>query len=203
MKKIIILTLTVFLPCLKMQAREPYATKSEITIRIGGVDIDNLDDPGFNRPSSYWNTPLGRYNEGRYEYGRAFCTPAITISYTNEMKRWLALTINASYVGFFQREKEIETNTITDKYSSHRFTLYPMVRFSYFNRPLIRLYSALGLGIGFKSGGWSSDNNNSSTYYTSGQATFFGVSVGKKLVASWELGIGSMGIATMGIGYRF
>ena len=186
--------------------REPYKPKHEITVRWGIVD--EFFNDGFwddwNWSPYYTNTPLERYNNGKYYWGDEVYTQAISLSYTHEIKRWLALSINATYSGAFQDEKRREDDRVVSEYAKHRLGLFPMVKFTYFNRPMIRLYSAVGFGVGFKTENWSNTSRSRmNETHVSGQATFFGVSVGKRLFASWEVGTGSMGYLIMGGGYRF
>ena len=185
--------------------REPYKSKHEISIRYGVVDdFFNNDFWSDWNWGYYYETPLERYNNGKYYFDDKVYTQAISLSYTHELKRWLALSINIAYSGVFQKEREKEGNMVISEYKKHRFGIIPMVRFNYFNRPMIRLYSAVGLGLGTKNESWSNTNRgNINMTRVSGQATFFGVSVGKKIFASSEIGAGGMGILTIGGGYRF
>ena len=186
----------------KVYADEPYKLKDEFTVRIGVVD--GFDSDYWDWDWYYMDTPLERYEKGRYYYDDKIFTEAITLSYSKELKGWLALGINVSYSGVFQKERRTSDDQVVNKYKKHRIGLFPTVKFIYFNRPIIRLYSAAGFGIGVKDERWTS-NRGSHIRETrlSGQVTFFGVSVGKKLFASWEVGAGSMGYITMGAGYRF
>lgn len=114
------------------------------------------------------------------------------------------MSINLSYSGVSQKERSSENDQVVNTYRKHRFAVFPSVKFTYFNRPMVRLYSAAGFGFGLKKEKWSSSPKDyTNDTHVSGQLTFFGVSVGKKLFASWEVGVGSMGILTMGGGYRF
>lgn len=194
---------TMSVTTIQARSREPYKPKHELTVRWGLHDDEVFDswdwDWGWHDES-----PLERYNKGRYYYDDKVYTQAVSLSYTREIKRWLAMSINASYSGISQNERSIENDHIVNTYRKHRFAVFPSVRFTYFNRPMIRLYSEAGFGFGLKREKWAS----SPKYYTnethmSGQLTFFGVSVGKKLFASWEVGYGSMGYLTICGGYRF
>jgi hypothetical protein len=184
------------------RSREPYKPKHELTVRWGLYDSEVFD--------SNWNwewsdeSPLERYNKGRYYCDDKLYTQAVSLSCTHEIKRWLAMSLNLSYSGVSQNERLTESDLIVNTYRKHRFAVFPSVKFTYFNRPMIRLYSAAGFGFGLK----REKSSGSSDYYTNktrvgGQLTFFGVSVGKDLFASWELGYGSMGFLTICGGYRF
>lgn len=205
MKKVTLLTICAIISSsfIALQAREPYKPKSEITVRWGWIDTGDWDDWGWEWSDNYAKTPLERYNNGKYYYDDKVYTQAISVSYTNEIKRWLALSINGAYSGVLQNERDTNYNNIVSKYRKHRISVFPMVRFTYLNRPMIRLYSAAGLGFGMTSEKWSDNNYKKNKTFIEGQATFFGVSVGKTFFASWELGVGAMGIFTMGAGYRF
>ena len=205
MKKLILLIACCILTSLYVDeacAAEPYKLKSEFTIRVGVVD-------GFD--SGYWDwgwyhvdTPLERYEKGRYYYDNKIFTEAISLSYSHELKKWLSLGVNVSYSGVFQKERRTSDDQIVNRYKKHRIGLFPLVKFTYFNRPIIRLYSAAGFGIGVKDVRWTnSRSSHERETRLSGQLTFFGVSVGKKLFASWEVGAGSAGYITMCAGYRF
>ncbi|MDR2679309.1 MAG: hypothetical protein LBC47_00710 [Tannerella sp.] len=187
----------------RTREREPYKLKREITVRWGAVnDILYSNTNWFDY--YYW-TPLERYNGGKYYYDDKIYTQAISLSYTQELKRWLALSVNAVYSGISQNKRSTETNQISDKYRKYHFSIYPAVRFTYFNRPVIRLYSAVGLGLGITDEKWSNDyqSYNRETNL-GGQITFFGVSVGKNLFALWETGVGDTGyFLIIGGGYRF
>ena len=186
--------------------REPYKPKQEITVRYGVVD-DFLNNDFWSdwwKWSFYEVSPLERYNNGKYYYDDKIYTQAISLSYTREIKRWLALSVSVAYSGVSQKERKREDNKVISEYKKHRLGIVPMVRFTYFNRPVIRLYSAVGLGFGIKNESWSNTKrDNINTTRLCGQATFFGVSVGKKIFATTEIGTGEMGILTIGGGYRF
>jgi len=203
MRKIILLSVCFIIIslCTVTYGGEPNKNKHEFSIRWGAI-YDLYENHDY---SYYWSSPLERYNSGKYHFGDKTSTEAITLSYAREMKRWLTLSLNASYFGVFQREMENGSNKIADRYKKHKISVYPMVRFTYLNRPMIRLYSSVGIGLGLTKEGWSNNSRhyNDNDAYIEGQLTFFGISVGKKLFVSAEIGLGAMGYLTMGGGYRF
>ena len=205
MKKLILLTvccLFTSLYAVKVYAGEPYELKKEFTVRLGVVD--GFDNDYWDWDWYYYDTPLERYEKGRYYYDDKIFTEAITLSYSHELKRWLALGINVTYSGVFQKQRRRSDDQVVNEYKRHRLALYPMVKFTYFNRPIIRLYSAAGFGFGVEDERWTSDrSSHERETLLVGQLTLFGVSVGKKLFASWEVGAGSAGYITMCAGYRF
>ena len=85
--------------------------------------------------------------------------------------------------------------------------LVPTVRFTYLNRPIVRLYSSIGVGVGFcrertRNVEGYIENNQHETFCPA-QITLLGVSVGRRLFGFAELSTGSLGVCTAGIGYRF
>lgn len=207
MRKILFLTACfLFIPYgAQINAGEPYKLKNEFTVRWGLVDDDDWIESDWDWDWDYgWNSPLDRYNSGKYYRDDKECTQAISLSYTHEIKKWLALSIVGVYSGIRQNERERQTHEIVGRYRKHRIAVFPMVRFTYLNRPVVRLYSALGFGFGMTKERWSYEHHKKENdTYLQGQATFFGVSVGKKWFCSTEIGVGAMGILTIGTGYRF
>lgn len=88
-------------------------------------------------------------------------------------------------------------------------TLMPSVRFTYLNRPWVRLYSGLDLGCGYlasdsRSGKSSdSDDSSGSNFLFAFNVTAFGVNVGKGFYGLFELNAGYDAIVKVGIGARF
>ena len=157
--------------------------------------------PGVPAGRFEGNTPCERYTRRRYSYGDLIYTPALSVGYTQGLSRWLALGVQTSYSGIYQSQR-LDGMSVDHLYT-HRLAIYPAVRFTYLNRPMVRLYSGLGLGVGMK---WEREFFNPDVRYSvfpTGQVTFFGVSVGRALFANWELGYGVKGYLTLGMGYRW
>ena len=87
--------------------------------------------------------------------------------------------------------------------------LMPMCNFTYFKRPVIRLYGSAGVGVckyfGYSSLVWkSADSFVDKTFKMEAQLVPFGFELGRKLFFYMELGLGTVYIgANAGIGYRF
>lgn len=167
----------------------------------------NLGDPtyAFMRIYDYYYD----YNLGNswlrtdaYEKWSVY-TPAITAGYLYRPLKWFWVGGDISYMTRVDLYHDIITDDRLGKSETHLFSISPYVRFSYLNREKVNLYSGVGLGI----------LHYFETYYNSNgfgyqselgfQVTFIGVSFGKALFGSAELGVGYKGIFNMGIGYRF
>ena len=92
----------------------------------------------------------------------------------------------------------------------HLLGIMPEIRFSYFNRPHVTLYSGLSVGVDLHIPGKYEGNEAYKDYYpdplfySAFQATLFGVKAGgSHWFGSFELGAGYKGIASLGVGYEF
>lgn len=87
--------------------------------------------------------------------------------------------------------------------------LMPSVRFTYLNRPWVRLYLGVDLGCGYfasdsRSGKSSeSDDSSGNNFLVAFNVTAFGVNVGKGFYGLFELNAGYDAIVKVGIGARF
>ena len=127
------------------------------------------------------------------QYGSVHNYPYLTLSYNHFIKKWFSIDTRVSLGGYYYY-----VNTGRDTHVEH-FDFNPyisvtgMARFSYLNKPAVRLYSSVGVGL----------VANSDLLPTI-QLTYFGVSFGKRLFGFVELGAGLEYLGGMcGLGYRF
>lgn len=85
------------------------------------------------------------------------------------------------------------------------FSVMPSVRFTYLNRPWVRLYSGVDLGVGYflstrQDMAKEKDSNN---FLFAFNITPLGVNVGKQFYGLFELNAGFDSIVKVGIGARF
>ncbi|MGL4806587.1 MAG: hypothetical protein ACRC26_09605 [Bacteroidales bacterium] len=127
-------------------------------------------------------------------------TGAISLGYSNQVMKRLAVGVEATYVGIYQSYYKRFTNERVSSRNQHLLSFSPMCRVTYLNRKYVRLYSQLSLGVGvYLENG--SENFRDVTF--EGHLTYFGMTFGSKLFGIAELGVGSRGFASFGIGYRF
>lgn len=173
----------------------------------------NIGDPLFNMlySGSEQCYPYG------YDYDRWFkpdvydaaysLLPTFSLSYYYAVKPWL-------HVGgeiYFSGEYSVVRDRISDKYrgisGNTGLSISPAIRFPYWNKRYVGLYSGLSLGlyIGMAQGAGLYDPNKSDFVYVlpAFQVTALGVRVGNKVYGIAEIGIGNKGIVTIGIGARF
>jgi hypothetical protein len=79
------------------------------------------------------------------------------------------------------------------------------VLFSYVNKPNVRMYSGVGLGIMVDFGRATMDGNHygDNKLWPGGQLTFMGIRYGRAFGGFFEFGFGSYGIINAGLSYKF
>ena len=155
------------------------------------------DDKGY--PGSDYESALN------YTGPRIF-TGSISAGYTYNVLHWLSVGGAFTYSGDYQKRYDRATDQEQEKNKANRFYLMPMLRFNYLNRPAIRLYSQVGVGISYMNEReyFKDKLYTTSGWGTSAQITLIGISVGKKLFGFAEvLGTGVQGSVVVGIGYKF
>lgn len=143
-------------------------------------------------------------------YGKEYSTGAFTAEFAFIVKKWLTVSMNLAYNQqwryLFSNKGTTQTKIGIDKF--YHLGLIPEARFTYLNRPNIRLYSGVGLGIGYE---LKKGNNNGNVIF-SGDTELspvvsvipFGLSFGRTIFGFAELQVGTFMSGTrVGIGYRF
>ncbi len=79
------------------------------------------------------------------------------------------------------------------------------VTFSYVNKPIVRMYSGIGMGltIDFGSATFDGQQYTERKLWPGGQLTLMGIRFGRALGGYFEFGFGSFGIINAGVSYRF
>lgn len=156
----------------------------------------------------YYDSPMYPEGSDYYRTEEGFQTCAINLSYSYRAERWLEVGVLFSYNGIYDdvylhrdgKQYLVGSNDVTD------LSLIPMVRFSWYRSKYVRLYSAVGAGVIFSVSRYETDisRERNLEYAFAGQLTAFGVSAGRKLFGFAEVGsVGSAGVVSFGIGYRF
>lgn len=127
---------------------------------------------------------------------------------------WIGVSINYGYTQDnvsirYTLDDPLAFNLVGTQ-SYHLIGILPDIRFSYFNRPHVTLYSALSIGVVAHIRGKYEGDEVYKDYYTHSkiysafQATLFGVKAGgNHWFGSFELGAGYKGFASLGVGYEF
>lgn len=136
------------------------------------------------------------------------------IHYYYQINHWLQVgckttTEAMSYISYTDSTKKV-----IDTRSDYVFlNITPSVRFTYLNRPWVRLYSGIDAGLGILVGGNSKSNSSGeessdgkskgNNCYPAINITPIGISVGKGFFGMLETNIGSEAFIKVGIGARW
>ncbi len=154
-------------------------------------------------------------------------TPVFAAAYHFRATKWLWIGLHTQYVHY----EDLEIGDITQTVPGicdrryHAVSIMPELRFSWFNRPHVTLYSELSFGVTkfigrvtnydlsyadnsttyFDINPNSNTNNKTSrTLFFSPHVTLFGIRAGgDHWFGSFELGVGFKGFGAIGVGYGF
>ena len=125
-----------------------------------------------------------------------------SIHYYYQVKPWCQVGIKTTVEG--AKNTRFSDTLHTSVSSIDRYLLIsvmPSVRFTYLNRPWVRLYSGVDLGLGIF--GTEGNDSSSGDFLFTFNVTAFGVNVGKKFFGQFELNAGFDSFVKVGIGARF
>lgn len=147
------------------------------------------------------------YPDDLYYRGPLKTSGGYSLSYMYSPLRWLSVGLYAGYVSQWQSNLLRASRSVVSTTTERHLMLVPTVRFTYLNRPIVRLYSSIGIGVGFcrertRNVDGSLEFSENSRFCPA-EVTLFGVSVGRRLFGFAELSTGSLGVCSAGIGYRF
>lgn len=126
--------------------------------------------------------------------GKHYTTGNIGAEFAWNAKRWLAVCASAYVTPFWADMYDGQTHARKERMSGVAVSGLASVRFNYFNRPYVRLYSAVGMGF-------YADKEGANFQL---QGVPFGVSFGGRVFGYAELGIGTLFMGgNIGIGYKF
>ena len=116
-----------------------------------------------------------------------------SFSYTYHHLRWLQYGGTVTFGATTRWRKDAFTGEKTENLSTHAVAVMPSVRFVWFYREKVQLYSSISLGL-------VTDFDEA---YVWGDVALIGCSFGRKVFGFVELGGGMAGSARIGLGYRF
>lgn len=180
--------------------------KHEFRLTVGSTPLFEDDFFVYDEPNIEQRYPVIYPDDLTYR-GALKTSGGYALSYMYSPAKWFSVGLYAGYVCQWQTTRLRATQTVTSKTAERHLMLVPTVRFTYLNRPIVRLYSSIGVGAGFcrertrnVDGHIEADHHST---FCPAEVTLLGVSVGRRLFGFAELSIGSMGMCAAGIGYRF
>lgn len=136
--------------------------------------------------------------------GPAYMTGLISAEIDINFKRWFALTVGLGFNGIFQNVYDPMTGRRAGQNSGISVSILPEARFNWLNRDMVRMYSAIGLGLTLGSMTERDFGYTDLMLYPVVQVTPVGISVGRRVYGFAEAGIGTQFLGGMaGVGVRF
>lgn len=201
MKKVlfIIIAILAALPSFAKKDAEVERLPFKYEVRLGWGGYPNTFIVG---PFSSYDIEIPRYPSISTMYngycGPTYMTGAIAAEFSFHLKKWCSVGGVFSYTGIYADRYDKFTSEKISRENGASLLFMPQVRFSYLNKPSVKLYSSVGLGVGY------SAFRTLSEAVPAMQLSLFGVSFGRKFFGFFELGIGYMYSGCMaGVGYRF
>lgn len=154
---------------------------------FSGSDVDSEASDGFSR----------------YREGSLRSTGAAGVSYACRVNGWVEVGATLSYVGLSRDAEFYSDDEVCEASMRERYvTVMPFARIYWLTRRNVRLYSTFQVGFQWAHREpYFGDADNKG--YLAGHFSLLGVSVGRRLFAYAEGGVGMRGIAVCGVGYRF
>jgi hypothetical protein len=162
-------------------------------------------------------TEMSSYN-GRYLSGETFTNPNSAGTFYLGYGRSLNNVVSMGFLFGFQSFSYTGTAAYSTNYgypvdstpvklSSHDILLSGIARvqFCYVNKPMIRMYSGIGIGItvNFGTGKIQDYEFSERKLWPAGQLTLMGLRFGRAFGGFFEFGFGSYGIINAGLSYKF
>jgi hypothetical protein len=158
------------------------------------------------------------YSDYYYNYDETDVTTAG--SFSIGYNRMLNKVVSIGFIGGYQRlsyTKEYNGYSYYPNDSAYHFTAQctdnilsgmAKITFNYVNKPMIRVYSGIGMGIGVDLSSELGDRptdtkQNEKKIVPAGQLTFMGVRFGRQFGGFCEFGIGTNAIVSAGLSYQF
>lgn len=169
-----------------------FSPKHDIRVGVGTVSLPTLLalDEGYN--DYYPDFRRDMANADTYLTPRMF-VGNYSLTYTYQDRRWLQYGGQVVFGASTCSRKEVHTNGGVENLNRYVLSVMPTVRFSWFYRDAVQMYSSVSLGV-------VTDFDELMVW---GDATLFGCSFGRKFFGFAEVGMGMSGWLRGGIGYRF
>lgn len=140
--------------------------------------------------------------------GSSVRLPAFRLEYGYNIKQWLNVGGGVYYTHNAWPLKYSGTGTPAWTEKAHTVSVMANVRFYWLNRPLVRMYSGIGAGVGIVTSNMgaltASESVNMDTYCTLAlDVRLVGLTVGRRVYGRFEAGVLGTGLVTAGIGCRF
>ena len=121
------------------------------------------------------------------------------------VNEWLYVGGSLTWTGGFSGVYRYDIHERTGMQNYNLYSIMPTMRFAWLRRGIVQLYSGVGIGVTVttrESNPLPTCRVNVSTI-AAYDLTFFGIAVGRKVFGYIDLGMGTRGVVSAGIGCRF
>ena len=170
-----------------------FTPKHDIRAGVGSMSLVTsfaLDDWGCYEPVIDFRGDMA--SADTYLTPRMF-VGNYSLSYTYHDRRWLSYGGTAVFGASTRWRKDSITGEKIDNLSYYCLSIMPTVRFNWFYRDAVQLYSTVSVGV----------ITDFDEVYPWGDLTRVGCSFGRKFFGFAEVGMGTAGWLRAGVGYRF
>ena len=185
---------TTVITIVKRHKSLEFTPKHDIRVGVGTLSAVTsllLDDWGFaDSPVRNFRSDMASadtYLTPRYFVGN------YSLSYTYHDRHWLQYGGTAVFGVSTRWRKSSITGEKLDNLSYYSLSIMPTVRFNWFYRDAVQLYSTISVGL----------VTDFDEVYPWGDLTLVGCSFGRKFFGFAEVGMGMAGWLRAGVGYRF
>ena len=172
-----------------------FTPKHDIRVGVGTLSAVTsllLDDWGYAESSLPRDFRSDMASTDTYLTPRYF-VGNYSLSYTYQDRRWLQYGGKIVFGASTRWRKSAHTGEKIDNLSYYSLSVMPSVRFNWFYRDAVQLYSTISVGV----------ITDFDEVYPWGDLTLVGCSFGRKFFGFAEVGMGMAGWLRAGVGYRF
>lgn len=169
-----------------------FTPKHDLRIGIGAASVTSIFAFDVGVDDYYYNFRQEMERADTYLTPRTF-VGNYSLSYTYHDRRWLQYGGTVSFGASTRWRRDAATGKRVENLSRYALAVMPSVRFVWFYREKVQLYSSISLGV-------VTDFDEA---YIWGDVALVGCSFGRKVFGFVELGGGVTGSARIGLGYRF
>lgn len=173
-----------------------FTPKHDIRVGIGTMSLPTIF--ALDEGSGYLDAMMGPNFRQDMTNADTYLTPRnfvgnYSLSYTYHDRRWLQYGGKVIFGASTRWRRDATTGANIENLSLYTLSVMPTVRFNWFYRERVQLYSSVSLGV----------VTDFEDLYMWGDATLVGCSFGRKFFGFAEVGVGMTGWLRAGIGYRF
>ncbi len=214
-KNVIIIAILLFaiayLPSMAQTSPTTPAYRHHLELQVGeplssawGLNMFFVNhNPEAEERFHSWASTYRPYLGGAYYgYEDEWMTFPVTLSYYNQVLKWLQVGAEVSTMSMCTTENTWENQTY-EYFLTTNLYLLGAVRFNYFHKVITDLYSGLSIGAKLRMETTKHDGVIAVTAGPAFQLTALGVRFGKRVYGTVELGYGYKGLLNVGVGTRF